>query len=139
MAMQKAGQEMRKLEKYFKTKRVETEEGLFLRCEYQKGTQAIDTSNIPRERVPSLYSVMVAIPKIYSINRKGNQPQENVSNVGKQNTRHKCPQHAQTQPEPSKKKNNFQTSAGKPIPKQRQGKQQQQTELEIRQQSYCCS
>ncbi|KAL3885551.1 hypothetical protein ACJMK2_025602 [Sinanodonta woodiana] len=64
------------LQKYFKTRRVETEDGAYLECNYKKGTQMIEFQDLNDGRIPGTTSVLVALkiydenisPKIYSIN-----------------------------------------------------------------------
>ncbi|KAL3883450.1 hypothetical protein ACJMK2_029711 [Sinanodonta woodiana] len=63
------------LQKYFKTRRVEIEDGAYLECNYKRGTQMIEFQGLNDGRIPGTTSVLVAfkiydniIPKIYSIN-----------------------------------------------------------------------
>ncbi|KAL3872276.1 hypothetical protein ACJMK2_040210 [Sinanodonta woodiana] len=64
------------LQKYFKTQRVETEDGAYLECNYKKGTLMIEFQGLNDGRIPGTTSVLVALKiydeniilKIYSIN-----------------------------------------------------------------------
>jgi hypothetical protein len=64
------------LTKFFKTKRVETEDGPYLECKYKEGTQMIVFPDLNGERIPDTTSVLISlkvkdeniIQKIFSIN-----------------------------------------------------------------------
>ncbi|KAL3841614.1 hypothetical protein ACJMK2_019729 [Sinanodonta woodiana] len=64
------------LHKYFKTRRVETEDGAYLECTYKKGTQMIEFQGLNGDSMPGTTSVLInlkindedIISKIYYIN-----------------------------------------------------------------------
>ena len=56
--------QIRELEKFFKLKRIESEDGSFLECMYREGTQELDMTSTPRDRIPGIETVMIALKQM---------------------------------------------------------------------------